>query len=365
VGKITNADLREVETGKNSRWRFESFLNLLDLKLKLLKDREGPLTCVVVVLPDDLFRRFRSVQYREGGKQFHRDLRRAFKALAMRHQVTTQLLRHATVMRPAGGRGLDHPATVAWNLFTGLYFKAAGAPWTPVGITPGSCIMGVSFFRPLGEDRTLCTSVVQAFDEQGDVFVLRGHAFPWDPTHQGVQPHLTEEQAGELVQMVLSRYQQERGQTPRRVVVHKRSRFDSGEREGFLNALGKIETDLVALRRADDFRLAREGQYPPLRGTWYSVGDHSYVYTTGYLHQLHHYPHGHVPAPLEIADHASGDTPRGDLLRELLLLTKMNWNSAGYSESLPISLRFAGLVGDIMKEIPADREPQPRYAYYM
>lgn len=366
VGKITGAELRSLDALKTSRERFDAFLNLLDLKLRLLRDRGEPMDCVIVVLEDDLYKRYRSVNYREQGRQFHRDLRRSFKALAMRHGVTTQLLRHTTVTRPFGGRGLDHPATVAWNLFTGLYFKAGGAPWSPVGLAPGSCEIGVSFYRPLGDDSSLCTSVVQAFDEYGDVFVLRGHSFPWDARHRGRQPQLSEEQAGELVGMVLSRYEQERaGQRPRRVVIHKRSRFAPDERKGFLDALGNIQTDLVALRRADDMRLVRAGQYPPLRGTWYSIGDHSFLYTTGYLHHLRRYPHGHVPAPLEIADHVGGDTPRSDILKEILLLTKMNWNSAGYAEALPITLRFASLVGDILREIPTDIEPQSRYAFYM
>ena len=364
-GKLTAAELREVSAAKTARLRFESFLSLLDRKMTLLKDRDEPLTCVVVVLPDELFRQYRAVNYREQGRLFHRDLRRAFKALTMRHGIPTQLLRHATITRPSGGRGLDHPATVAWNLFTGLYFKARGAPWTPIGIASGTCAIGITFYRPLGDDAHLCTSVVQAFDENGDVFVLRGEAFPWDESHQGRQPHLPGAQAAELVDLVLRRYEEERGHRPRRVVIHKRSRFTPEERDGFQGALGSVQADLVALRRADEFRLARQGQYPPLRGTWYTLGEHSYLYTTGYLHRLRRYPHGHVPSPLEVADHVGGDTPRRELLAEILLLTKMNWNSAGYAESGPITLRFAGLVGDILRELPSGAEPQRRYAFYM
>ena len=69
---------------------------------------------------------------------------------------------------------------VAWNLFTGLYFKIDGLPWGPTGLPPGSCFIGISFFRPLGESSTLRTSVVQAFDENGEGLVLRGHRFHWD-----------------------------------------------------------------------------------------------------------------------------------------------------------------------------------------
>jgi hypothetical protein len=46
------------------------------------------------------------------------------------------------------------------------------------------------------------------------------------------------------------------------------------------------------------------------------------------------------------------------------LLTKMNWNSAGFAGSQPITVRFSRLVGDIMREVPRDREPQPQFKFY-
>jgi hypothetical protein len=59
------------------------------------------------------------------------------------------------------------------------------------------------------------------------------------------------------------------------------------------------------------------------------------------------------------------DTPREVLLREILILTKMNSNSAGFAGLMPITLRFSRLVGDIMREIPSDREPLPNFKFYM
>ena len=157
--------------------------------------------------------------------------------------------------------------------------------------------------------------------------------------------------------MVLDRYHQERKQLPQRVVLHKTSRFEPAERAGFEQALAKVgRYDLVALRDTSDVRLIRAGQYPPLRGTMFQAGDVSYLYTSGYLAHLGRYPHGHVPSPLQVADHV-GDTARADLLRELMVLTKMNWNSANPSGLLPITLRFARLVGDILREVPPGADP--------
>jgi len=53
------------------------------------------------------------------------------------------------------------------------------------------------------------------------------------------------------------------------------------------------------------------------------------------------------------------------LLRETLILTKLDWNSAHIGGLLPITLKFSARVGDIMREIPPDREPLPQYKFYM
>jgi hypothetical protein len=164
----------------------------------------------------------------------------------------------------------------------------------------------------------------------------------------------------------MERYKAEQKQLPKRVVIHKTSRFEPHERSGFEGALTKrgCYYDLVSLSPTSGARLLRAGQYPPLRGTLFSVGAVNYLYTTGYLPALGKYPHGHVPSPLQVADHV-GDTAKADLLREVMVLTKMNWNSASLGGLKPITLRFAELVGDVLREVPADREPQPKYKFYM
>ncbi len=194
--------------------------------------------------------------------------------------------------------------------------------------------------------------------------MLRGHKFQWDES-QGRSPHLSEEMAGMLIEMVLERYRQERRHLPQRVIVQKTSRFEVAERAGFEEALKKVSRyDLLSLCPESSIRLVRAGRYPPLRGAAFRIGDAWYLYTSGYLTSLGGYPHGHVPSPLQITDHV-GDTPGTQLLREILVLTKMNLNSANMSGLMPITLRFSRLVGDILREVPESQTPQPQYKYYM
>lgn len=363
---ITHQESQEILSIRRSKERFETFLALLEDKLRVLTRKDYPLDYIFLVLSKDLYKECRVTDYFEKGRgAVHRDLRRAFKSVAMHFLKPTQILQETTTLGVSGRRQLDHKAKIAWNLMTGLYFKVEGLPWGPTGLAPDSCFIGISFYRPLGEASLLRSSVVQAFDENGDGLILRGQDFQWDEKKDGRSPHLEEPLASELIERVLEKYEDERGVLPQRVVVHKTSRYESAEKRGFETALRKVKQyDLLSLSPTSDVRLLRLGRYPPLRGTALNVGKVSYLYTNGYLPTLGEYPHGHVPSPLQITDHV-GDTPLKQILSESLVLTKMNWNSADFSALKPITLRFADLVGDILREVPKDRNPEPKYKFYM
>jgi len=150
--------------------------------------------------------------------------------------------------------------------------------------------------------------------------------------------------------------------------MHKSSRFWPEEKEGFRRALlGQVQQfDFLSMdTRQSSVRLLPTSKYPPLRGTRFSIEDIDFLYTDGFLADLGQYHALHVPAPVQITDHVGQDTARDDLLREVLILTKMNWNSARLGGKAPITLKFSDLVGEIMREIPDDREPLPQFKFYM
>jgi hypothetical protein len=367
IAQLFQAEVDEILGIRRARDRFERLAGLLDGKLAVLARKEQLPTYIVLALPDELYRRCRVVNYKDQALgDVHRDLRRAFKATAMKYRIPTQLLREQTV----DGREKDKPSKVAWNFFTGLYFKAGGTPWGPTGLTPGTCYIGISFYRPLGSKSSkMQTSLVQAFDEHGDGLVLRApDQFEWNLSDYGnLSPHLDETQAENLINFALNRYQEEMHQTPQRVVVHKSSQFWKDEKNGFKTALSKRvkQFDLLSLSPQSRARLLPANKYPPLRGTRFTVGDIDYLYTTGFISDLGQFHSLHVPSPIQITDHVGQDTPRETLLREVLALTKMNWNSARLGGLLPITLRFSDLVGEIMREIPIGRDPLAQFKYYM
>jgi hypothetical protein len=365
-GLITQSEVRDILEIRSGRSRFEEALALFDSKLAILRSKDLPPQYVIVCPPTDVYNACRTVEYRDKDiGNVHRDFHRAFKGLAMKHQIPTQFLREQT----ADWRDKDHYSKICWNYFTGLYFKVGGVPWGPTGLTPGTCYMGVSFYRHIGSKLSkMQTGLVQAFDENGEGLVLRGPDFEWDSEKEGTaSPHLTEPQAAQLADLVLSRYRNELGHTPVRMVVHKSSRFWEAERRGFEFAIkGKVQQyDFTALENQSTIRLLPASNYPPLRGTRFRLGDLDFLYSTGFLADLGQYHSMHVPAPIQVADHIGSDTPRDRILEEILVLTKMNWNSARLGGHLPITLRFSKLVGSILKEMPGDIEPLPNYKFYM
>jgi hypothetical protein len=199
-------------------------------------------------------------------------------------------------------------------------------PWGPIGLIPGSCYVGIGFYRGLGSaDRNVHTSLVQAFDEHGEGLVLRGPDFSWDreKTHTA-SPHMEPEFAFSLMNFVLDRYQEEMKQLPQRIVIHKSFNLwteeAAGCREAVKNRVGKY--DLVAIRAQDTVLLLPVSKYPALRGTRFMPSELDYLYTTGFVAELQQFHGTHVPAPMQISDHLGYDTPRETILREILILTK-------------------------------------------
>ena len=118
--------------------RFSAAVDLVDAKLRVIGEQDSPPAVVIVALPDDLVRQCGTWMSPTQGVTSFRDLRRSIKARAMRWRLPTQFLRESTI----DGRDPTPVARVAWNLFTGLYTKAGGYPWSPVGLRPGTCYIG-------------------------------------------------------------------------------------------------------------------------------------------------------------------------------------------------------------------------------
>lgn len=365
--KITMNDIQAVADLKFRKDRFAASIKLISEKIEFLTGKDYEPQLIVLALPDELLTHCKTVDFNDPDHgTVHRDFRRAIKAEAMRYRVPTQILRQRTTEATATSRNVDHKSRCVWNFFTGMHYKIAGAPWGPSMNSRGSLFIGVSLYKPLGANAgTLQTSVAQAFDEHGEGIILRCNSFEWDEAKDGKSPHLDEDQSKALIDDAIKKYARETGQSPRRVVIHKSSCYWPDELLGFTRALTAVpEYDLVALRYNNRIRLLRQANYPVLRGRQFTIGNRTFLETTGYVPSMRKFPHGHAPFPLEISEH-HGDSSIEEVCREILALTNLNWNSSFFASAEPITLKFSRTVGGVMKEMQAGVEPCPQFKYYI
>jgi len=292
-----------------------------------------------------------------------------FKAQAIELQLPCQLSRPDTYGAAGAsrkeGRRLQDRATTAWNFHTALYYKAGGVPWRlarqPAKLA--TCYVGVSFFRSVSGDK-LMTSVAQVFDERGEGLIVQGGSASYDKDDR--TPHLSKDDAEELLANGLAAYRREHKTTPARVVLHKTSSFNADEKMGFKLA-GENENlevlDLVSVRRSG-VRVLRYGESPMVRGTAMLFdGKSGIVYLKGTVPYFKIYPGAYIPRALEFTCE-DGESTASDLARELIGLSKLNFNNTQFDTGDPITVRAARRVGDILKHVPEGKKVNSRFRYF-
>lgn len=249
------------------------------------------------------------------------------------------------------GKGVQDPATRAWNLFTAIFYKAGGIPWK-LQKPPGSlntCYVGVSFARR-EDGGFMHSSLTQVFNDKGEGTILRGGLAK--KSEEDYEVHLPQDSATNLLRDAIQNYAKaNNGRYPDRVVVHKSSGYDTAELEGFNAAADECKVqqrDFVALN-SSAVRLFRCGAYPPLRGTHLLLDDmHSILYTRGSVPFFRKYPGPYVPRSLQIR-YFQNDRSQSEIAAEILALTKLNWNKTQFDSFYPITLGGSRRIGEIHK----------------
>jgi hypothetical protein len=356
---MSKARLRPIADAADDVARVEAAVRICAEEVETLHQRAA-VDVVMVIRPDGV-----PAGVPEGGAtgaDFH-DL---LKARLITLTQPIQIIRPATWR---GGRGVEDQATCAWNLFSALYYKAGGKPWRLVRdhsqLT--RCYVGVSFTQS-DEGDQLLTSVAQVFNELGDGVIVRGGLAKRSQADH--QPHLSKEDAAELLQKALDRYRDEHKTLPAAVTLHTTSSFSPDEEAGFQSAadgerLAECELLWVSTY-GERAMLVRGTEYhPPLRGTLLTLSDSEHaLYTHGSVPYYRTYPGLYVPRPIGIRPFQS-ERPIEHIASEILALTKLNWNRARLDGTRPITLLTAERVGSILRHVPLSIDAAPRYANYM
>lgn len=307
--------------------------------------------------------------------QFDLDFHNQLKARLLESQALTQVIRESTIahmefLRPDKKpiRDLDIlQSEIAWNISSAVFYKAGGRPWKLGGVRDGVCYIGLVFKRieNNSDPRAACCAA-QMFLDSGDGVVFKGDIGPWFTPGRG-DFHLKEDAARSLVGIAVDAYKSKNdGKPPRELFIHGKTWFNDEEWRGFASAVDP-GTVLVGVRIADGdgLRLFSRQDQPVLRGTSYVQNNRTaYLWTKGFVPRLQTYPGMEVPKPLRI-DICRGDADIETVQRDILGLTKLNYNSCRFADGIPVTLRFADAIGEILTCGPIKGVPPLRFSHYI
>jgi hypothetical protein len=208
----------------------------------------------------------------------------------------------------------------------------------------------------------------QMFLNEGDGVVFRGANGPWKTGDY--EFHLKAPAAKNLLALVLKTYSETHGGPPKELFIHGQTYFNDEEWNAFVEAAPK-ETNVIGVRirsTGGETKFFRDGDYPVLRGTALLLDDQTaYLWTTGYVPQLDTYIGPETPNPLHITVMRSKNAKPDirTVLADIMGLTKINYNSCNFNDGMPVTVRFARMVGDVLTMGSAKGEEKQPFKFYV
>lgn len=303
--------------------------------------------------------------------EFSPDFRRQLKAKVMPFGVPVQIVRESTLHVPreleAGEPGTNPLSDRLWNLAVGLAYKTGQKPWKLAEAREGVCYVGIAFKKADGGARDACCAA-QMFLDNGDGIVFVGEFGPWY-SPESAQFRLSESAAHDLLHGTLETYHQQGGPPLREIFLHCASRVSEQEIQGYERAVPPGVKLVICRIRVEKSgpRLFRPGDYPPIRGTFLKRHTRfGLLYTSGFNPCAGTYEGFEVPVPLGISIQY-GDADLEQVAKDVLSLTKLNYNSCSFGGSVPITIRYSQQIGEILLANPGldPAKRQHTLRYYM
>lgn len=296
------------------------------------------------------------------------DFRRQLKARMMQEELPIQIVQESTLeISDSVRRGLKGQNPLSdrlWNFATGVFYKLGRKPWRLDSPRDGVCYIGLAYKRADNGQTACCAA--QLFLDSGDGMVFVGDFGPWY-SEKSNEFHLTRQAAEKLLKGALNTYHGQDGRPLKEIFLHSRSGIDDAEFSGF-KAACPDGIKLAGIRVRKDskgprvFRYenhssgAQRGKYPVLRGVfWQRTERHGLLFTSGFKERVAGYDGWEVPVPLGISlQQGEGDIV--EIAKDILGLTKANYNSCQLGESEPITVKYSDRVGEILL---SNRELKP------
>ncbi|MCA0236044.1 MAG: hypothetical protein LCH81_06645 [Bacteroidetes bacterium] len=303
--------------------------------------------------------------------QFHDQL----KARLLEYTLPTQIFRESTLAwrdfkNKYGAPKRDFSKIeghLAWTVSTAAFYKAGGKPWKLSDVRKGVCYLGLVYkqIEKSKNPKNACCAA-QMFLDNGDGTVFKGEVGPWYNPEKG-EFHLNPKEAKTLLSQAIHSYSEQNGEYPKEIFIHAKTRFNGREWKAFQEVTPE-GTNLVGvtITKTKPLKLFKsEGNYPIMRGNAFVVNEKSaFLWTTGYVPKTESTLSMEVPNPIFIEiNKGEGDIEQ--VLKDILALTKLNYNACIYADGVPVTLRFANKIGEILTASTDLKTPPLAFKYYI
>jgi hypothetical protein len=297
------------------------------------------------------------------------------KAQCVRRGIATQLIEEETLSDPQKCR-------VYWFLSLALYAKSKRTPWVLEGLEEGTAYtgLGLSIDRDARTGQHVVLGCSHIYSARGEGLRYRLSKVE-NPIIRRGNPFLSEDDARRLGESIRQLYFDATCRLPARVVVHKRRPFRREERDGLRQGLGGVKRiDLVEVCFEPQFRYIasvidgngnfQQDTFPVRRGIVVLINDQAAMLwshgVTIAVKPGRKYYQGkrRIPSPLLIRRHA-GDSSLETLAREILGLSKMNWNRFELYTDVPATIATSNDIARIRSMLERFTEASYYYRMFM
>ena len=348
----------------------EILLNTLKSRIDSLSTESHNFSILVIYIPKSF------EMYRIGKEDEEFNLHDAIKLYAMEKGIKIQFIEEKSL-------ATYEPCKVMWALSTSLYAKQGGILWRPEKLSNETAFIGISY--AYSKEKGISVGCSQLFDSSGTGLRLLLRKLV-DPYFIQKNPFMKTKDARQMMSSLREEYYKSFPISKlNRIVIHKTTFFTDDEIKGFTQALEGIEDiELLQIQEYTPWRGIRFKDidfsngvynYPMKRGTIVQLSDNQFLlWTHGSVinNELYNgkgynfYKGGRsIPMPLMIKrfyGKATGDA----LAKEIMMLTKMNWNSGdSLYKLLPVTLDFAKVLSRMSKQNEALYDRLYDFRYFM
>ncbi|MBS1492875.1 MAG: hypothetical protein JST55_05180 [Bacteroidetes bacterium] len=324
-------------------------------------------------IEEGMFDNYEQKKWRESydyENHFHNQL----KIKLLKHRIITQIVKERTIAYHEYNNVkekklevyLKQQTAIVWNISTALYYKIGGLPWKLSDIRDKVCYIGLTYKQDntKGDPRFACCAA-QMFLDSGDGMVFRGRVGPYYNV-QTKEYHLTKEIAKELLQRAIESFQKVNKYLPTEIFIHGKTNFNDEEWSGFSEAVPNT-VNLVGIRIKSEntFKLYRYGDFPILRGSALIKNKRSaFLWTKGFIPRIQSILGLETPNPLNVQI-IRGYADISTVCKDILSLTKLNYNACIFCDGQPVTLKFSDTIGEILTAGPNENLEILPFKYYI